>query len=672
MKFTIRNKIILANTACITALLISGILSYRAMDIIGDYNKLRKDIDQVQVNTLQMRRAEKDFIMRALYDEFFFLHGKSKYINIFKRLSKENNALLTKIKNNKTSQNLNLVKHVDKIQGLFVNYESSFKKLINEYQIMGFKDYGLIGDMRSSIHQVEQVIGRLENKDELMVDVLMLRRHEKDFLLRKDLKYQRKLNKLVKSLIQKLSSNKFHFDTGENQILVQKLEGYQQSFNSVVEKWQFIGSSTDKGVIGELRSAIHQVEPAVTHMVNQINTTSKHKQAQSEGSVITAIVISIIIAILAAYVIITSIVGGLKKMNNAATHLAQGDLKIDLKSDRDDEIGNVLNALNKAILNFKGTISTINNASKQIVTSSTQFNQSASTMSHNCMEQAASVEQVSSSMEEMVANIAQNTDNAKSAESTVNEAMKSISNTNEAVMRTVDSMRTITKKISIIEEISRQTNMLALNAAVEAARAGEHGRGFSVVAAEIKKLAEHSHEAALDINKVSASSVKTAEYSGEMLNEALPKIRKATAVVQEIATASIEQNTGTDQINSSIQHLNGRIQENAASAEETEANSSTLLDLSSKLTDSISFFKIDEKETKTENIVIKTAENDLSTSREVTNTSKRKKKLKKKRRPRWIKTPFTESSFKRIKTMDHTTEKRPSNSGVQSKELEHH
>ena len=93
-------------------------------------------------------------------------------------------------------------------------------------------------------------------------------------------------------------------------------------------------------------------------------------------------------------------------------------------------------------------------------------------------------------------------------------------------------MKEIASKISIIEEIARQTNMLALNAAIEAARAGEHGKGFAVVAAEVRKLAERSQKAAGEINQLSASSVKVAEKAGEMLERLVPDIQKTAELVQ--------------------------------------------------------------------------------------------------------------------------------------------
>ena len=160
------------------------------------------------------------------------------------------------------------------------------------------------------------------------------------------------------------------------------------------------------------------------------------------------------------------------------------------------------------------------------------------------------------------------------------------------MIETVGAMKEIAGKISIIEEIARQTNLLALNAAIEAARAGEHGKGFAVVASEVRKLAERSQTAAGEISKLSSSSVEVAEKAGELLTKLVPDIKKTAELVQEIAAASAEQNTGADQVNKAIQQLDQVIQQNAGAAEEMSSMSEELSSQSEQLQSTISFFKV--------------------------------------------------------------------------------
>ncbi len=156
-------------------------------------------------------------------------------------------------------------------------------------------------------------------------------------------------------------------------------------------------------------------------------------------------------------------------------------------------------------------------------------------------------------------------------------------------------MKTIAEKISIINDIAFQTNILALNAAVEAARAGEHGRGFAVVATEVRKLAERSKNAAEEIDELFRSGVKISEEAGQQLEAIVPEIEKTAKLIQEIAAASKEQNSGAEQINTAIQQLNIITQKSASTSGNVAVNAETLSKQAEKLRNIISFFTVNKK-----------------------------------------------------------------------------
>jgi methyl-accepting chemotaxis protein len=198
-------------------------------------------------------------------------------------------------------------------------------------------------------------------------------------------------------------------------------------------------------------------------------------------------------------------------------------------------------------------------------------------------------------MEQMVANIQQNTDNSRETEKIANKAAKDIQISSNAVSETVEAIKTITERIAIIEEIASKTDLLALNAAVEAARAGEHGKGFAVVAAEVRKLAERSQKAAAEITEISSRTVRSAEESKQLLANTLPDINKTAELVQEIAAASVEQNTGADQVNGAIQQLSIVTQGNASGAEQMSSNAEELNSQAEELKAAVSYFRLDRK-----------------------------------------------------------------------------
>jgi methyl-accepting chemotaxis protein len=132
---------------------------------------------------------------------------------------------------------------------------------------------------------------------------------------------------------------------------------------------------------------------------------------------------------------------------------------------------------------------------------------------------------------------------------------------------------------------------LALNAAVEASRAGGQGRGFAVVAAEVRKLAERSKVAADDIVLLSNKGLQISEKASENLENIVPEIEKTAKLVQEITAASIEQNSGTLQINNALQELNRQTQSSALTSEELVITAQNLKQHSGHLLETISFFK---------------------------------------------------------------------------------
>ncbi len=275
--------------------------------------------------------------------------------------------------------------------------------------------------------------------------------------------------------------------------------------------------------------------------------------------------------------------------------VASGDLTVNLR--KRSETDELMQSLDDMVKSTANIISEFKAASGNISASSQQMSSTSQEMSQGASEQASSAEEASSSMEEMAANIQQNTENARQTEKIAMNAAEGISKVSAGSEQTLRYMQDIADKVSIIGEIARQTNILALNAAVEAARAGEHGKGFAVVAAEVRKLAERSQVSAIEIDTLTKNSVRATEESVKLLASLAPEISQTAKLVQEIAAASMEQNSGADQVNNAIQQLNQVTQQNAAASEEMATSSEELASQAQQLLDMIAYFKLNNDST---------------------------------------------------------------------------
>ena len=315
---------------------------------------------------------------------------------------------------------------------------------------------------------------------------------------------------------------------------------------------------------------------------------------EAQTSAYFLIVGGIFIGLFIAIFIILGINKAIAKLNTVLKEVAKGDLTIEIEKGSKDEIGELTNNLKAMVDKLKQIVGVIISGSENIVRASNETSNTSQQLSQGANEQAASAEQVSSSIEEMVANIQQNTDNSRETEKIALKTTDSIEGANKVNKEAIASMKEIAQKINIINEIAFQTNILSLNAAVEAARAGQYGKGFAVVAAEVRKLADRSRVASNEIDEISKNGVKVSEESGVVMTEIVPEVQKTSRLVQEITAASIEQNSGADQISNAIQQLNQVIQQNASASEELAASSEELSSQAMQLKNVIGFFKVNE------------------------------------------------------------------------------
>ena len=327
---------------------------------------------------------------------------------------------------------------------------------------------------------------------------------------------------------------------------------------------------------------------AVSYYLSDIN---------DEVYALLSVLVMVLLVSVVAFLLINrwvarSITKPVKKAVDFAEMVAQGDLSVNIDLDQKDEVGQMASALNEMIFKLRNVVSEIIKGSDNIASAGHQVSATSMQISKGANDQAASVEEVSSTMEEMVSNIELNAQNAQNTEEISIKAHKGMEEVYEKTHKSVEATNSIAQKIGVINDIAFQTNILSLNAAVEAARAGEHGRGFSVVAEEVRKLAELSKNSANEIITLSNDTLEVASAAGEKVGEMAPEIEKTTELIQEISASSAEQLKGAEQVNIAIQELNSLTQQNASSSEELAASAQQLSSQADSLKKLVNYFKL--------------------------------------------------------------------------------
>jgi len=338
----------------------------------------------------------------------------------------------------------------------------------------------------------------------------------------------------------------------------------------------------------EIRPALASNVETLTELANlevDINNKTslevKNNLAAAQRTCLILMVLATAFGVLAAVVVTKSITNDLggepRDAANIVKSIAEGNLSVDVRVVQGDTTSMMV-SIKDMVGRLGGIIGQVREGSSALVTAAEQLSSTAQVLSQGASEQAASVEETSASMEQMNASIAQNNENSKVTGDIATRTAKDGAEGGQAVRETVEAMKQIAKKIAIIDDIAYQTNLLALNAAIEAGRAGEHGKGFAVAAEEISQLA--------------TGSVGLAERAGSLLETIVPSIQKTADLVQEIAAASSEQNSGVGQINGALGQITQAVQHNAAASEELASTSEEVNSQALELQSLMDFFSI--------------------------------------------------------------------------------
>ena len=540
---------------------------------------------QISIGLLDARRAEKDFQLRA----------DDSYAERLLAVAAKVEGLLNNLKRQsvETGQG-DISKRAEAIQAGFTSYTQRFGALADARRKLGLTpDAGLEGTLRKSIQTIESKV-----KDPvLLVGVLSLRRHEKDFMLRRDDKYVEAFKKSVDNFLTALDATAFSEEVKNS--LRQDLATYQRAFLGWVAGAHDL--RREQKAVSEGYAAL---EPHINAVFSAVAKGREEARARSEGiasvsetSMGIAIAVSTLVVGVLAFLIGRSISKPITLMTASMKRLASGDLEVEISgASRRDEIGAMVSAVQvfkdnmirgreleaekvlashakaeadrrRSMLELAdqfeqavgGIVGTVSDAATELQAAAQSLSASSAQTTHQSTivaaaseQAAANVRTVAAAAEELSGSVREISRQVTMSATVAHKAVQEAEETNAQVISLSAGARKIGAIVDLINDIASKTNLLALNATIEAARAGEAGRGFAVVASEVKALAEQTSMATSEITgHISAVQSSTDQAANAILGIG-KTIDEINHIASTIAAAVAEQGAATDEIASNV------------------------------------------------------------------------------------------------------------------------
>ena len=597
-----------------------GLLSFSVGSLQDDVGVAR-NIGDIESGVLELRRNEKDFLARK----------DLKYLEKFNKKITQIQKTLNILKNSFIKNN-NETAEVEQLTKVLVDYNRHFKALVESQKRIGLnsKD-GLYGDLRTSVHDVEELLGNNDYK--LLSNMLQLRRNEKDFMLRLDEKYLIRWQDNAAIFIDNIDESALNPSLKAQ--ITRGLSAYQSTFENLVSAQKEMGLNSTSGIQGIMRSTVHKVDDLTAKLIVKTKKAVEEHIFYVDTLAYSVSIIILVIALVFGIIFSRSILFGITQLKDTMNKVAETqDLSLAVNTSSDDEIGEMAKVFNNMLGSFRDLITSVNLSVNTVNEATDSLSKNIHLANSGVDSQIQQTDMVATAVTEMVATvdeIANNTNAAASkAEATNNNAISGKEGVTQTIIK-IDILSeklresevivqelakdsdTIGSVLDVIRGIAEQTNLLALNAAIEAARAGEQGRGFAVVADEVRTLASRTQDSTQEIETIisslqgrtkeivshmaicrtqGADSAEQASSAGKMLEEITQDVSTIMEMNTAIATAIKEQSTVASEVNQHVVEIRDVAEQAGSISHQNAEMSEELSQQAMVLNKEVSKFKV--------------------------------------------------------------------------------
>ncbi|ALO35901.1 chemotaxis protein [Colwellia sp. MT41] len=617
----IKHKLIANTTILVLAMsLMLVLLNYASSSLQHDIT-IAKDIGNIKVAILELRRDEKDFSARK----------KLKYSQKFDNKMMAVQQQITTLSNDFAQVGLSMPE-LTSTGNILIEYQSQFNKIVTLQKKIGLDaKSGLYGELRTAVHNVESLIGT--NNYRLRSEMLQLRRNEKDFMLRLDDKYVDKLQRNVSKLLASVQSS--NFSSAKRQDVSKLIKVYQMVFLNLVTVQKELGYHENMGVMNDMRNIVHQVDSELSKLFLASDAAVKEDVAFVKTLAYSLFTVVLVVALVSAWLIGKSILDRINNLQQTMNKIAQSnDLTTKVDVSGGDELSDMAEVFNHMLTNFRSLIVEVNHSVNTLNSATGSLAENIYNANEGVETQMQQTDLVATAVTEMVATIDEIATNTREAAHKAELTNKNAEKGKAGVEQTIDKIGqlsaklldsenvvkelekesiTIASVLGVIRGIAEQTNLLALNAAIEAARAGEQGRGFAVVADEVRTLASRTQDSTQEIETIISllqkrtqeivllmaecrnqgeESAEQASSAGAMLDEITQDVALIMDMNSAIATAIQEQSTVASEVNQHVVMIRDVTEKSGESAKQNEHMSEELSQQAQVLTKEVSRFTV--------------------------------------------------------------------------------